>query len=140
MKKRTIPAALLSVCISVTGITSCSSKDKARVISKDSPWFNVTTVDFEMPDPPKKDHYTSALDPFYRDGGYDALIEYEDIGDYGSIGYAVRYNDSGKSVDSVNVSEKLNKTFSTDLSEYEIQYGEIFGNSSNSYSVSFFFC
>ena len=135
MKKRTIPAALLSVCISVTGITSCSSKDKARVISKDSPWFNVTTVDFEMPDPPKKDHYTSALDPFYRDGGYDALIEYEDIGDYGSIGYAVRYNDSGKIVDSVNVSEKLNKTFSTDLSDYEIQYGEIFGNSSNSYSL-----
>ena len=136
MRKMTIPASLLVLSIAGSfSMTSCGTKDNARVISKDSPWYNVATTDFVLPKPPSNDYYTYASDPYYVSNGCVVLVEHEKIGDTESTTYAVHYDDKGNELKTVNISDSLAKNFTDDFSDYEVESSPIFGSGDKYFAV-----
>ncbi|MBO7452955.1 MAG: extracellular solute-binding protein [Clostridiales bacterium] len=107
MKREKIISAGLSAVFllgTLSGLAGCSKKNDGKTISKDSPWYDVTKIEYEKPDT-EESQYSYFSEPFYNNGSVEVSFSY--YTNEGQETYFLKYDENGKIVEQEKVEDML---------------------------------
>ena len=107
MKREKIISAGLSAVFllgTLSGLAGCSKKNDGKTISKDSPWYDVTKIEYEKPDTDEA-QYSYFSEPFYNNGSVEVSFSY--YTNEGQETYFLKYDENGKIVEQEKVEDML---------------------------------